>query len=314
MLKTQLYRGRQIVADEFQGIVRKDDGPDPSDPDNSWTHWYGLAGVRVESESGEALTPTITGLEAWTHGYRMTFSSLLEITGFGLLGDFIFFLRAGTDNWGVGPASELYLVCPGEGNGTSMTLEEFLASDRVIPVFSRTGGASDAHGEENFRERDLPNVARFSGDAVWALKSFAEDGKVASWADDEVIEQSADGLTFAVNPDTLGAVGGIARLKVPEHGWRWLFPHDDGPTAALEHLKATQSSDDSFSSMTFSPDMTPAAEKLILYHELAENMLEIRSIVDLLYSDDTEGKPSRWDCNNALNHLEQKIESLYRKA
>jgi hypothetical protein len=46
-------------------------------------------------------------------------------------------------------------------------------------------------------------------------------------------------------PDRAEAIGGAARVYAQQHGgWRWLFPHPDGPRAAFERLTSTSSSDD----------------------------------------------------------------------
>lgn len=48
-----------------------------------------------------------------------------------------------------------------------------------------------------------------------------------------------------IEPERAEAIGGAARVYAQQHGgWRWLFPHPDGPRAAFERLTSTSSNDD----------------------------------------------------------------------
>lgn len=119
------------------------------------------------------------------------------------------------------------------GTHESMLVAEPL--DRTLPALAEALSRA-------IRLCAVSDFLNFYGDAVSAVRFMDSEGDLSP----EGIERRAGSVMCGFSPYTgpLDAIGGAARVFIDGQGWRWLFPHDAGPAAALAILRSTGVADD----------------------------------------------------------------------
>ena len=119
------------------------------------------------------------------------------------------------------------------GTHESMPIAEPL--DRTLPALAEALSRA-------IRLCAVSDFINFYGDAVSAVRFMDSEGDLSP----EGIERRAGSVMCGSPPFTgpLDAIGGAARVFIDGQGWRWLFPHDEGPVAAIAILRSTGVADD----------------------------------------------------------------------
>lgn len=234
------YRGRRIVSE----CIRTSASEHP----HFGAMWVDIAGVSwVEDMDGRRITPKVEcRYSTYVSGSDYDAGERWH-KGWILLGDFILL----TDHkrlslWVPDAPGEREErppeTKPQEFGGVWTVTTGTHASMPVAEPLDRTLPALAAELSRAIPLCALDDFTNFYGDAVSAVRFMDSEGDLSP----DGIERRAGSVMCGSPPytDPLDAIGGAARVFVDGLGWRWLFPNEAGPAAALAILTSTSVADD----------------------------------------------------------------------
>jgi Leucine-rich repeat (LRR) protein len=234
------YRGRRIVSQ----CTRTSDAEHP----HFGAMRVDIEGVSwVEDAAGRRITPDVECRYS-THVSGSDYDAAERWhKGWILLGDFILLTDHQRLSLWVADATGEREQCASEtkpleyGGVWAVTSDTHESMPAAEPLDSTLPSLAAALSRA-IRLCALGDFMNFYGDAVSAVRFMDSEGDLSP----EGIERRAGSVMCGSPPFTgpLDAIGGAARVFVDGLGWRWLFPHDAGPAAALAVLKSTRVADD----------------------------------------------------------------------
>ncbi len=235
-LESITYRGRSIVVQSAEDVSLPADHSDGMD--------FIIHGMQVRQD-GHAVTPLIDGFfsgRAYDGGYDDYYG------GYALIGDFILVIYQNRRRARFIKEEVCSICLLVEESQGEVTIKELVERN---PLLTTQYGFSDALGGLHGCVRAFDTTLPEEGGKEWPV-TFVRAG-CYTWC-------------HAIDLD---ACGGAARIFTDSHGWRWLFPHEGGPQASLEQLKATSDYDDWRRIQPFVREASDKERALVRAHFLA---------------------------------------------